>query len=137
MSYYPGVGVMIGMLGGTEDSVAAYQRAVGKTIESVALVDDVLRFTFTDGYVLRVSDEGQSCCESRYMVTDDDLSYYAGAVLNGMEIRTSADLPDHDCAHEVQFLDVNTSKGTFQMCTHNEHNGYYGGFWIVCRGEGS
>lgn len=30
--------------------------------------------------------------------------------------------------HEVQFLHVKTSKGSFAVSNHNEHNGYYGGF---------
>jgi hypothetical protein len=30
--------------------------------------------------------------------------------------------------HEVQFLRVSTDAGTIVCETHNEHNGYYGGF---------
>ena len=32
--------------------------------------------------------------------------------------------------HEVQFLNIETSLGIITFETHNEHNGYYGGFYI-------
>ena len=38
-----------------------------------------------------------------------------------------------DDVHEIQFLDVKTDKGIFQMANNNEHNGYYGGFLIEAR----
>jgi hypothetical protein len=39
---------------------------------------------------------------------------------------------DYD-VHEVQFLIVDTDKGSFTCESHNVHNGYYGGFLVVCR----
>ena len=33
--------------------------------------------------------------------------------------------------HEVQFLEIKTDRGVLTMANHNEHNGWYGGFWIV------
>lgn len=132
-----GMGVMIGMLSGNSDSVEAYNGAIGKEIASVALDDEeTLRFKFTDGTGLRVADEGQSCCESRYMRTDDDLSHFVGATLTGMEIKDGPEEEgEYGDVHEVQFLEVTTSKGSFQMASHNEHNGYYGGFWIQCHAD--
>ena len=38
---------------------------------------------------------------------------------------------NNDEIHEIQFLDVKTSKGVFQISNHNVHNGYYGGFWVI------
>ena len=127
-----GMGVMINMLGGNEDTVKAFQSRVGKTILSIKLEDDTLKFVFDDGTKLNLHDDGQSCCESRYMTCDDDLTVYTDATLDGAEV---ADAPSvagkYDAEHEVQFLKVKTSKGVFTVETHNEHNGYYGGFWIV------
>ena len=42
-----------------------------------------------------------------------------------------SDVEEEYETHEVQFLEIKTSKGIFTMSTHNEHNGYYGGFAIV------
>lgn len=128
-----GLGVMLGMLGGNEETVNAVRASIGKTIENVHMDDDVLIFHFTDGTKLKMWDDGQSCCEVRYMMTDDDLTYFFGAKLVGFEIKDAPDIEDNGEVHEVQFLDVTTDKGVFQMATHNEHNGYYGGFWIVAR----
>ncbi len=128
----PGIGVMIGMLSGNAKSVKAFASAVGKTIAALRLgEDDALHFEFSDGSKLKLYDDGQSCCEQRYMRTDDNLSDYIGAKLLGAEIKDAPSIPDEYGEHEVQFLDVKTDKGVFTMSSHNEHNGYYGGFWIV------
>ena len=128
-----GIGVMLGMLGGNADSVAAFTGAIGKTISALRLGDDdALHFEFSDGGKLKLSDEGQSCCERRYMRTDDNLTEYVGAKLLGAEIKEAPDVNDQDGwgDHEVQFLEVQTDRGVFTMASHNEHNGYYGGFLI-------
>lgn len=90
-------------------------------------------FKFTDGTGLKMFDDGQSCCESRYMVTSDDLTEYENTTLLDFELKDAPDIENEFDCHEVQFLDVKTSKGIFQIANHNEHNGYYGGFWIVAR----
>lgn len=127
-----GLGVMLGMLGGNADSVAAFTGAVGKTIAALRLGDDdALHFEFSDGSKMKLSDEGQSCCENRYMRTDDNLAEYVGAKLLGAEIKEAPNVEDeYDEEHEVQFLEVQTDRGVFTMASHNEHNGYYGGFLI-------
>ena len=126
-----GFGVMIRRLGGNASTVGAYHKAMGQVIESVRLVDDELRIRFVGGDSLKVSDEGQSCCESRYMKTDYNLEDFAGATLQSMELKEAPrnESEDGDC-HEVQFLEVTTSAGEFVMSSHNDHNGYYGGFSI-------
>lgn len=127
-----GIGVLIKHLAGNHGSVDAYNKAVNKVISKVSLgQDDALHFEMADGTKIKVADEGQSCCESRYMRTDDSLVEFSGATLLGMEIKSAPDSEDdHGESHEVQFLEVNTSKGVFTMSSHNEHNGYYGGFSI-------
>lgn len=126
-----GMGVMIGMLGGNEEDVAALKNAIGKRITAMNLGDDVLHLTFEDESKIRVWDNGQSCCESRYMHTDDNLADYVPSKLLGMELRKAPIITgEYGSEHEVQFLVVKTGKGHVTFSNHNEHNGYYGGFWI-------
>ena len=128
-----GIGAMIQTLSGNEEIVDAIKSALNKTIEKVWLEENELLFEFTDGTNLKLYDNGQSCCEDRYMRTDDNLSEYEGAKLLDFELKNAPSQENIYGAHEIQFLDVITDKGIFQMANHNEHNGYYGGFWIVAR----
>ena len=128
-----GMGVMLGYLGGNEETVNAIRSAIGKSIKLVELVDNRLNLHFEDGSSVQIWDDGQSCCENRYMVTDDDLGYFHDCIFTDIELKNAPSIPDEYGEHEVQFLDIKTSLGSFQMATHNEHNGYYGGFWIVAK----
>ena len=130
-----GVGVLINRLDGNRETVDTHTAMVGKVIERVYMESDVLHFVFADGYRAKAWDDGQSCCENRYMMTDDNLDDFAGATLLGLELREGSTTEDEYETHETQFLLVNTSIGTFTMCTHNEHNGYYGGFTVELREE--
>lgn len=127
-----GIGVLIRRLGVNSASAKALSASLGKTIQSAALgCDDVLRLKFTDGATLALRDDGQSCCENRYMRTDDDLTAFTGARFRGGEIKDAPDQDDgHGDVHEVQFLEIQTDRGVFTMASHNEHNGHYGGFSI-------
>lgn len=134
MNTQPGIGVMLGMLGGNKETVNAAKSSLGKIIKKVWLDEEnnKLNFKFEDNSTLEMWDDGQSCCEVRYMRTDDDLTEYSGAKILDFELKYAPNqYDDHDEVHEIQFLDVKTDKGTFQIVNHNEHNGYYGGFWIV------
>lgn len=133
MSGQTGFMVNVNRLFGGDHGAEAFCAVKGKTIASVTVSDNCLNFTFVgDGPGLEIKDEGQSCCEHRFMVCDDDLSAYAGAELTGAEIKDAPNVQgEHeDEEHEVQFLEIQTSKGVFTVASHNEHNGYYGGFWI-------
>ena len=125
-----GIGVMISNLAGNASSVAAITNATNKTIALVELADDELQFTFADGSKIGLYDDGQSCCEDRYMTTDDELKDFAGSVLLDAEVSEAPSIEDEYGEHEVQFLNIKTSIGVFTMESHNEHNGYYGGFAI-------
>jgi hypothetical protein len=117
------------------DLWAKYAEIVGLKIKHVRLGGDDpenVYIAFEDGRWLSIADEGQSCCESRYMTCDDDLSGHEG----GQLISINTDAPghgpevgedDYGC-HDTRFVKVQTTKGSFTICTHNEHNGYYGGF---------
>jgi hypothetical protein len=123
------------ILVGNEYGAEHIDAAIGKTIHGIALADDVLHLDFTDGYRLKISDEGQSCCESRYMTTSDCLNEYVGATLISVSVLDGPSFTGTDDQHEVQFLRITTSKGDITFETHNEHNGYYGGFDINAQGE--
>jgi hypothetical protein len=138
-----GVGVMLGMLSGNEETVKAGKDAVGKEIAHAAVVlgadaghygdTDKLVLTFTDKSALEIWDDGQSCCEHRFMHTDDELGDFVGATFLDAEVR---DGPAEDMEYgekESQFLVISTSIGQFTVVNYNEHNGYYGGFWLQAR----
>ena len=130
-----GLGVLINRLRGNQESAKTCLEAIGKKIVALSLGedDDALHFVFEDGSKIKIFDNGQSCCESRYMRTDDNLSDFVGSVFMGGEIADAPDDPDrkyNDESHEVQFLHITTSTGVFTLSSHNEHNGYYGGFSI-------
>lgn len=128
-----GMGVLIGLMAGNEDSVNAFKEGVGKIIKELSLSENAVHFTFEDGYKMSLFDDGQSCCESRYMACADDLKQFIGAKLLSAEVKSAPNQPDQYGEHEVCFLDVTTDKGVFQVASHNEHNGYYGGFLIRAR----
>jgi hypothetical protein len=119
-------------------SLDAFMKVVGKKIMGIKLEDDMLYISFGSQGTLKVSDEGQSCCEHRYMTTDDKLDEYVGGNLLNIEIKPvpipikdSGDGDDHD----IEFLEFTTTKGAFVLTTHNEHNGYYGGFYVCAKYE--
>ena len=133
---HPGMGVMIGMLGGNRETVDAHKAAMGKTIEEVWLdkEENRLMMSFTDGTGIMFYDDGQSCCEERWMATDDNLDDFAGATFIDADLRDGpTELDEWGDPKESQFLLINTSLGTFTMVNYNEHNGYYGGFLVVIR----
>lgn len=137
----PGMGVMLHMIfDDGKETAAAIAATVGKRIALIRLdrsqeqwPEDNLIFRFEDGSGVRIYDDGQSCCERRYMTTDDDLQAFVGAKFIGAAEQAAANQPDDWGEHEVAFLIVTTSLGAFTVETHNEHNGYYGGFWLVAR----
>jgi hypothetical protein len=139
-----GMGVMLRQLCGNRETVDSYHKAIGKTIKHIELSSeknsewrgdgqDTLKLVFDDASVLTVFDAGQSCCESRYMRTDDKFEDFIGAKLLDIELKQAPDMEAGGDMHEVQFLELMTSKGALTMASHNEHNGYYGGFAIELR----
>jgi hypothetical protein len=105
--------------------------------EKITRDSEVLIITFESGSKIQIMDDGQSCCETRYMHCEDeaDFEYLQGSVFRFIEV---VDAPDeenegageYDDVHEVQFCNILTSKGVIQLTCHNEHNGYYGGFGV-------
>ena len=98
-----------------------------------------LIITFESGSKIQIMDDWQSCCENRYMHCEDeaDFEYLEGSVFRFVEVVDAPDEKsegaDEDHVHEVQFCNVLTSKGVIQLTSHNEHNGYYGGFDVLVK----
>lgn len=115
----------------------------GKTITAAELrgaekpgfhnYEDDLLLTFATGEQLRIYDGGQSCCESRYMRTDDDVQSLVGHILLRVTVKEASNLEGVNYGdHEQQFVEVSTTGGLITLVNHNEHNGYYGGFSLCC-----
>lgn len=124
---------MINVLSGYgRDSAKNIQASLNLEIEEVTCISD-LHFKFTDGSSLLISDEGQSCCESRYLVCDDDLSSFKGAKILSIQEEDGGvdDGDEYGKCHESVFIKVQTSNGPLTCAAHVEHNGYYGGFSLV------
>ena len=119
-------------------SAEAFLKVVGKKIMGIKLEDDMLFISFGSQGTLKISDEGQSCCEHRYITTDDKLEDYVGGNLLNIEVKP-VPIPLLDDgegeSHDIEFVEVSTSKGAFVLVTHNEHNGYYGGFFVCAKYE--
>ena len=126
---HPGVGVMIHQLsGGSEQSADKYY---GRKIKSAEFKDDKVKLKFDDGVSISIYDDGQSCCESRYMTTDDKIESIVGQTLRGITVKSHEDKESDGEHHEVCFLEISTDKDAFVFATHVEHNGYYGGFGLT------
>ena len=128
-----GMGVMLQSLGGNKETVETIKESLGKQIKSIEIIEDGLNIQFDDKTGVRLFDDGQSCCEHRYMNSDDDLTYYKDSKLMDFELSDVIEEEKGDDVKESQFLKVKTNKGDFTIANYNEHNGYYGGFHIVAR----
>lgn len=110
----------------------AVEDAKGRIIAAIELTDGDTQLVihFDDDRRLEIEDNKQSCCERRYMHTDDDLDFYIGATFLDARVEDGP-IEERDGDYkECQFLLIDTSKGTFTIANYNEHNGYYGGFDI-------
>jgi len=84
----------------------------------------------SSGFKIIIEDAGQDCCESRYLHTSDDLMSLVGETLVSIRISEVEYRCDRGEDHEVAFLTVSTKRDSVVVETHNEHNGYYGGFSV-------
>lgn len=125
----PGIGAMLHYLSG--GSANPPEKYYGKKIVAANLDENKLNLAFEDGAQIAVFDDGQSCCESRYMATADDVSWLVGKTLKAINTKAGPDEPDDYGTHEVVFLEIMTEDGCITFANHNEHNGYYGGFGLT------
>lgn len=124
-----GIGAMLHMLGG--GSPKNPDDYYGKKILDAKFINNEILIIFDDGVKIKIWDDVQSCCEYRYITTDDKIESLVGQTL--IEIRTKevADQKTkYDEVHEIVFIEIQGSQSVVTFCTHNEHNGYYGGFGL-------
>jgi hypothetical protein len=102
-----------------------------KVITKVDFDEAQLIIHFEDESFITVVDWGQSCCESRYITCDDDVNSIVGSKLMAIDLIDGSEQGDGIFHyHQYAFVDVKTDLTSIKLCTHNEHNGYYGGFSI-------
>jgi hypothetical protein len=125
-----------------ENTKSVIKHHNSQVIKNISIIgDDKIFVDFLDFDNMIIRDDGQQCCEARYITTDDDLMAFVGARFIGIRLLSAPNgkAPDSDLRtdddgpvyHEVQFLIIDTTYGCIVFETHNEHNGYYGGFDIV------
>ncbi|MDB5358806.1 MAG: hypothetical protein JWO51_103 [Rhodospirillales bacterium] len=102
-------------------------------VELVAYGDGAVRLTFEDGRTIEICDNGRSCCENRYITTDDDLASLVGHVLIRIDAKDGPESEADGEPHETCFIEIGTDQNFVTLVTHNEHNGYYGGFDLTIR----
>lgn len=125
----PGIGAMLHYLsGGSKEDPAKYY---GRKIVAASISDERIGLTFSDGTKIDIWDNGQSCCEHRYMTTDDNVQSLVGGELRRIEAKDAPNEPDEYGEHECVFVEIGTDKGFITIVNHNEHNGYYGGFGLT------
>lgn len=129
-----GIGVMLHFLGGGSEHSASeyYGRKISETFLDEA--ENRLHIYFDDGVKIVVFDDGQSCCEYRYMRTDDEVKSLVGGRLVKITIKDAPDQEDeYGNVHEIMFMEIQTDKNFITLSNHNEHNGYYGGFGMTIK----
>lgn len=124
-----GIGTMLHILGG--GSKHEPKEYFGLEIADAEFSETSLTITFENGKKIRLWDDGQSCCESRYMTTDDDVKSLIGHTLVRIDAKHGPDeAGEYEDAHETIFIEIGTDQNFITIVTHNEHNGYYGGFGL-------
>ena len=107
------------------------EKYYGKKITEVQFDEDTIILKFEDGSGFRIVDNGQSCCENRYMRTDDKPKDLIGSRLKEVRLADSRSTKDnYGDVHEIQFLIIKAGYEEISFSSHNVHNGYYGGFYI-------
>lgn len=126
----PGIGAMLRRLsGGSEHDPKEFY---GQKVMAAEIIDNRLRLGLSGGKFIEIWDDGQSCCESRYMTCDDDVKSLVGHDLVRIDAKDGPDTEgEYGNIHEQVFIEVGTDKGFITIANHNEHNGYYGGFGLT------
>jgi hypothetical protein len=114
---------------------------IGERIKAVQFLEEApnrdggeLKITFDSGIAIAIYDDGQSCCEHRYMATDDDPQWLVGKLFAGIEGKEAPTEEDqYGEPKEIIFVEIKTDQGSISFKNYNEHNGYYGGFSMQIR----
>jgi hypothetical protein len=119
--------------GGSANSPDKYY---GRKIKRAEIDEDRLKIEFVDGVIIHLWDNGQTCCEVRYVSCDDDVDDLIGGKLVKIESKESVERADFEGElHEMIFIEVATDKASITLCTHNVHDGRYGGFALTVTEE--
>ena len=107
---------------------------VGKVVAQAYFTDYRIKLVFADDSAVELYDNGQLCCEHRYMTCDDEFEDLVGGKLTEVLVRAGGctDLDEWNC-DETMFMEIRTDKDFVTVCTHNTHNGYYGGFNLIAK----
>ena len=99
-----------------------------RTILHATLSDNAVTLELEDRITLSIQDSGQECCEERYLTCDDNLWDLVDGKLMDISLRDGGTKNEgtHE-THETLFLDIRTDQTSVTICSHNEHNGWYGG----------
>jgi hypothetical protein len=106
---------------------------VSITIDTDKREDGVVIIRFIDGAQLELWDNARSCCESRWLHSDDDLPYFTNCTLVSVSVEGGDSEEDSDNGGNVkesEFIKIQTSLGMITVVAYNSHNGYYGGISI-------
>lgn len=115
--------------GGSPKSASDYY---GRTIKRADFGNNLISLQFDDGVKIQIWDDGQSCCENRYMTSDDKFEDLVGQKLVSIKVKAVNETHDEENYndHDVAFLEIQGDKSAITVAAHNEHNGYYGGFGL-------
>lgn len=104
-------------------------------IVSAELDENKLTLYFRDGDPVSVSDKRNAVSERRFITCDDDLRSFVGSRLLSISIKYGPTFAMSKGDSETAFVEVLTTSGAITLTTHNEHNGFYGGF-DLCISDG-
>jgi len=125
-----GIGAMLySLIGGSKKDPSDYY---GRMIIDAEIHSDQFLLHFEDGVTIKIWDSAQSCCEHRYMSTDDNPKDLVGKKLKHIIMKEcNTKETEYGDDHETVFVEIMTECGeTLTIVNHNEHNGYYGGFGL-------
>lgn len=125
-----GIKVLLNSLNSEEVIIKKY---AGKVIKKASFGGNEIVLEFEDGTKIEITDDGQSCCEERYMTSSDDFSSLVGNQLFDIDVKEVTETSADYDTHEIAFLHIITNKATVVVETHNKHNGYYGGFSLTVK----
>lgn len=103
------------------------QEYYGNIIRGAHFFESKIILFFTD-YIVAIEDK-QSCCETRYFHTDDNIADLIGKHLNRIEQKNTVYGKDDDTYGNVTaitFLEIQAGTDCVSFAAYNRHNGYYG-----------
>ena len=106
------------------------QEYYGKRIIAAKYDKSTIYLLLEDGCI--AIDDRQSCCETRYFHTEDNLQDLVGHRLAKIEVKCGGNGPapaprwPRDYVREISFLEIQAGHETVTFTAYNIHNGYYG-----------